>query len=382
MNSLCLQGNKKPSAFNEVDESTVGVIMVALLFVAITLVMCDGEWTQHDEPALPRACYGMAVGYYNQSIYILYVLFQNQQEYESKHTFPMISGGYPYDDQLIEYKLESNNFIDYGQNYLESTTIGNSDGEFGWGIYYTQIDDTTLYTINQNGELINVYDLQSLSFHNLAISIPNNVGNDACLSSSQSPTPRLYVTGGYDSEPLNELQILDLSGDMEWIDSPPAMTTTRYQHGCAIINNVLWAIGGFGRSSVESINITDITKNDWREIGNVPVDLARLGVTTVDDLIFIVGGWAYTFTNSWFAIDDVYTINTTINSIETYTDSLPYATRVMPVLATEYTIYGFGGQLDNTYHYSDAWISFDLFSVTRLSCIPLLAVHSATFLIL
>ena len=49
--------------------------MAALFFYLSVVMMARSQWIQHYDPALPRKDYLMAIGYYNESIYLLYMLF-------------------------------------------------------------------------------------------------------------------------------------------------------------------------------------------------------------------------------------------------------------------------------------------------------------------
>ena len=70
----------------------------------------------------------------------------------------IISGGDPDNQQFVEYDILKDEFIDFGDDYL-NTTLGNGDGEYGTSVYFTQINDSTLFTINHNRRTFNVHDL-------------------------------------------------------------------------------------------------------------------------------------------------------------------------------------------------------------------------------
>ena len=247
------------------------------------------------------------------------------------------SGGHSHSSQLVEYDISNETFVDHGEDYL-STALANDDGEYGIGVYCTQLNSTTLYTISQNGDSIHVYDLRTLSYHVLDTTIPVSVGNAGCISSTTTKTPTLYITGGtgkssdQSDDKLNELQILSLH-DNQWMVSPPTMITSRHSHGCIVVNGILWAIGGHREDSVEAINTTKIDTSTWRKIGNLNCGLASFGVTAVDDLIFIVGGYTYCYDNFTRSVDSVYVINTVSNTIAIQNDTLPSRVDSMFVIA-------------------------------------------------
>ena len=48
--------------------------MVSFFFLFGLVMIVYGQWIQHNDPALPRGDEVMAIGYYDESIYLLYVL--------------------------------------------------------------------------------------------------------------------------------------------------------------------------------------------------------------------------------------------------------------------------------------------------------------------
>lgn len=42
-------------------------------FIVLTISICNAQFVAHDDPQMPRNDERMAVGYYNDSIYYLYV---------------------------------------------------------------------------------------------------------------------------------------------------------------------------------------------------------------------------------------------------------------------------------------------------------------------
>lgn len=275
----------------------------------------------------------------------------------------LISGGYPEGYQLVKYEISNDDFVDYGEYYLLDTL--NSTFEHGFGTYFTQIS-TTLYTINCKdyiNQSINVYDLQSLSYQPLNTTIPVAVSSSGCISSSESPSPKLFLTGGgsigSSAPPLKNLQILSLI-DLQWETSPPSMLKGRWGHGCIMVNDRLWAIGGYNEDSVEAIKIADIAKESWGAIGKLSCLLWNMGVTAVNEIIFVVGGYR---TDTDRFSDTVYTIDTNTNLIGVSADSLPLAVSGMSVVTIDRTIYGFGG-LDRINGsdgvYLDSWMTFDV----------------------
>lgn len=120
-----------------------------------------------------------------------------------------------------------------------------------------------------------------------------------------------------------------------------------------MVNNRLWAIGGYAIDSVEviDINTTNITRERWHHIGRLNSGIYCFGVTAVDKTIFVVGGYR---TSSHEFSSTVQTIDAGTNVIVAHEDILlPYTVAGMSVVAIDHTIYGFGGQgrVDNETDY-------------------------------
>lgn len=301
----------------------------------------------------------------------------------------MNRGGYNTESryQVVRFDILNETFVDYGKKYL-SSTLGNADGETGISDF-TQINATSLFTLSGDGASFNVYDLRTLSYRNLNTTFPVTTYSGTCLSSSETPTPRLYVTGGYSNYlPQNYLQILNLD-DMLWLDNTPSMSYSREDHGCVVVEDRLWVIGG-GVDSVEALNITNVESNGWIVIGNLHCILSDFGITIVDKVIFIVGGWCYYDSQAdekSHVTDIVQTIDTATNSIIVYEDRLPVPTYYMPVVAIDYRIYGFGGRVDSVYYSGffdsiNTWMSLHMFRifVYTSTCISVELAHQCLFL--
>lgn len=139
-------------------------------------------------------------------------------------TVHMDRGGQVWGDnfQLVEYHIDNDNFNDYGRYYLKDV-MNNSHGENEFGGYYTQLNCTMMYTLTSwwanGGNHIGAYNLEELSYQQQQPTIPNGKRHFACLASSETPSPRLYVTGGeavefHDRDRIHrafaDLQVLDL----------------------------------------------------------------------------------------------------------------------------------------------------------------------------
>ena len=261
-----------------------------------------------------------------------------------------------YNNQLVQFDTATGTFIDYGVKYINETMGCDNGMYFWWGIYYTQINGATLYALSSHAGVMNVFDLQSLSYHDLGTSIPSNVQMYACTSSSNTPVPILYITGApYILSLPQDVQFLRFD-TMEWLSAPSMLNARRY-HGCIVANDRLWAIGGSYSDSAEAINTTNIVNATWQLVGALTCP-AFFGITSVDDLIFVIGGYCYD--NSTVS-RHVQTIDTVTDTISIFEYSLPYGVRSIAVVAIDHTIYGFGGNSGTSF--LDSWLTLEMLRV-------------------
>ena len=253
----------------------------------------------------------------------------------------MISGGDTYSYSLVRYHILNEVMIDYGENYLLET-LGNENGEQGIN-HFTQIGNI-LYISDYSGETINVYNLETLSFTQIARTHSDDDNYPSALTSSSFPTPRLYLVGGHRWN-SNKLRVLNLE-DMMWLDNMPNLITSRKGHGCIVVSGRLWAIAGFKQKTVEMINITDITTASWVQMESLPVNLYGPGVFAMDEVIYVIGGFS------------VYAIDTVTGSVITYSQVLPYRIMHMFLILVDNIAYGFGGTGGNAYGgQRDCWMT-------------------------
>ena len=254
------------------------------------------------------------------------------------------SGGFPDWDQRTKYSINLHEF-QHGEDYLNQTF--NIYGELGTGIFYAQINATTLFTIDGTmGAQIHVYDLSSMSsasgFRELT-DIPQPVNHTACLASSDSPIPQLYITGGtwtvdstMPNKPLDVFQIFTLDNN-SW-STGRNMHFARHSHGCIVMNDTLWVMGYI--AAIETIDTTDLYHANWSVNDDLRIDnRTEFGMVAVDDLIYIVGGQfpCYCTTNM------VYIIDTISNNITTSFLPSDQGIAGLSMVAVDGTIYGFGG---------------------------------------
>ena len=247
---------------------------------------------------------------------------------------------------MTEYSIDNNQF-QITNDYL-------TYGAYGLGVYYSQINTTTLFTIDEHGEYINVYDLTSIgtviagSASSVLRKIPKSVNYTSCLASSTTPSPRLYIVGG---DRPTRLQIFDIEFD-EW-NQGDKMDYQRWNHGCIVVNDTLWAMGYV--AEIETIDITDVYNAQWSVHNDLSFDDNRtqFGLVAMSDIIYVVGGFIGDY-DSGYSVNTVYIIDTVSSSITT--DVLPFGEGVfgLSMIVVDGTVYGFGGLNDTVF-----WLTYN-----------------------
>lgn len=241
---------------------------------------------------------------------------------------------------MVTYSIENDTFTDFGSQALSDR---DEDGTYGYGtgIFYSQLHDT-LFRIGYSGQHIHVYDLQSLSYDVLDEPIPTAVSYGACLASGDSPSRRLYVTGGIEyidywtSTAMSNLQILELN-TTEWTDGVD-MTYARQQHGCIVVNDWLWTIGT--STHFERVNTVDIySATEWETMGYIDEKYLRsFGIVAVGDFIYVIGGY---LSDCKCVKNIMYIIDTNDGNVQSV--PMNFSVYGMAVVAVNDIIYGFGG---------------------------------------
>eukprot|EP01083_Nonionella_stella_P129231 392057_1 len=189
--------------------------------------------------------------------------------YNSINNTIWIVGGNPAERSLISYDIDSNIFTDY-------TATALSDYVWGWGDFYTQIDDI-LYMIDPSGDKLSTFNVNTAQFtyYYQTIDIPYDVNYYGCLASIDDA---LFVLGGGTSS--KHVQVLNLT-TRTWIVSPEVdyLNHGRRSTSCIVhpYNNALYAIGGDNGTSItqtiEKLYVGDlahISQYDWEFINSLP----------------------------------------------------------------------------------------------------------------
>ena len=231
------------------------------------------------------------------------------------------------------------------------------------GIYYSQINATTLFTIGPSGEYIHMYDLSSLVIMSIT-KIRRTVNWTACLASSETPSPRLYITGGDSFVDYNDswsiftttdlpendtnhvFQILDLD-NQSWTLGDD-INFARRAHGCITMNDTLWIMGYV--AEIETVNITDVYNTEWAVHSELRLEnnLITFGLVAVDHYILIIGGLVIHGDYMQYSSNIVYIIDTVSDSLTT--ELLPnfeVGIAGLSAVVVDNIVYGFGGFIYN-----------------------------------
>lgn len=172
---------------------------------------------------------------------------------------------------------------------------------------------------------------------------------------------KIYLIGGSEGigegheRRMDRVDIYDPATDT-WIEGPK-MPTRRIPGGVEVVNDRIYAIGGYGwppdatggpyLTVIEEYNA--ITRQ-WREKNDM-LEL-RLGFApiVVRDEIYLIGGFVVGVVSKWFATVDVYNPQT-----EAWSDipALPMPLIPFNVSAVRGKIYVFGGYREGGQHFSD-----------------------------
>eukprot|EP01084_Bolivina_argentea_P117405 208526_1 len=284
-------------------------------FVAALITLAESEWAEVTNPTLPRAGDSMAVGSYNDTIFIL--------------------GGWN-SKQVSEYNAGTG-FTDIGVNILSSII-------WGVGQYYASIDEN-IYLINPSGDHLSVYNMHSKTFTD-NWSQNNNITNVGWYSCLAAFDHLLFVTGGRPGccgTALPLLQIYDINKG-EWTYGPQ-MNGNRDGHSCIISKSLLlFVIGGTTSvtfiNSIEAINITNIKSQSWQSVGSLTNVAWGHRAILVNENIWVVGGKS---SENYF--DTVHIINPFTFQVTLSPESLAYGVLSPGVTIFNQIIYCFGGEI-------------------------------------
>ena len=225
------------------------------------------------------------------------------------HPYVKIIGGFYSLRSLVQFDINSNDFIDNGTAYF-------SNDIWEYGQFWTQIKDNLLIIHLEGGLGFDAYYLDTNTYesnwNSLTIPIlPSTVAlKQTCITFS-SQHNFIYVVGGRGGfGMIKETEMLNLTS-MEWITNPPPLLLQRSYFACNVHEdtNTLFAIAGAYAGSdysktIEYLDISDMSTIESKSWQNTPYTIPdgwqRAPHTTIglyqhssvvhEDIIYLIGG--------------------------------------------------------------------------------------------
>ena len=100
----------------------------------------------------------------------------------------------------------------------------------------------------------------------------------------------LYAIGGYDiRSTFNTVE--RYSPDEDRWSLVASMSVPRFYHCAAVVGNIIYVMGGYrGRRYMNSVESYDPDSDSWTTVANMGVSRADAGVATHDGLLYMIGG--------------------------------------------------------------------------------------------
>nr|XP_019964649.1 PREDICTED: kelch-like protein 18 [Paralichthys olivaceus] len=107
-----------------------------------------------------------------------------------------------------------------------------------------------------------------------------------------SITGLIYAVGGLNSsgDSLNVVEVFDPLGNF-WERCQP-MRTARSRVGVAVVNGLLFAIGGYdGQSRLSTVEVYNPEMDNWTRVSSMNSQRSAMGTVVVDGHIYVCGGY-------------------------------------------------------------------------------------------
>ncbi|RXM98486.1 Kelch-like protein 18 [Acipenser ruthenus] len=130
----------------------------------------------------------------------------------------------------------------------------------------------------------------------------------------------IYAVGGLNSagDSLNVVEMFDPIAN-RWERCQP-MTTTRSRVGVAVVNGLLYAIGGYdGQSRLSTVEVFNPETDTWTRVASMNSNRSAMGTVVVDGQIYVCGG---------------YDGNSSLSSVECYSPESDKWTIATPMSAS------------------------------------------------
>ncbi|XP_077160551.1 kelch-like protein 18 isoform X2 [Paroedura picta] len=107
-----------------------------------------------------------------------------------------------------------------------------------------------------------------------------------------STTGLIYAVGGLNSagDSLNVVEVFDPIAN-HWTQCQP-MTTARSRVGVAVLNELLYAIGGYdGQLRLSTVEVYNPESDSWSKVGSMNSKRSAMGTVVLDGQIYVCGGY-------------------------------------------------------------------------------------------
>eukprot|EP01084_Bolivina_argentea_P259834 438616_1 len=279
---------------------------------------------------LPINIYGHIVSYYNSE---LTILGGTTDIYPYSHTI--------YTKTITPYNntnATGNSLQFYGSSWKTHADVNNNIELFCHSQCSTQIMDK-LYIFGA----FNTNDKIHSNLLKYQLNSPTTTWIDTTTYNSKSDLSKLthvcvanngtnlFIIGGYDgisASPFHNIQIYDINND-NWISTFAYLIKPRSDSGCAIVNNILYIIGGYtfnASVATNTIEILDLNTMTSQLISAV-LDNTRIGHKVLVDnkhRLWIIGGRNVGQLN----IPDVEIFDTKTNTMNSTNMPIKYASTI------------------------------------------------------
>lgn len=183
-----------------------------------------------------------------------------------ENEFPLITTEPVFKDLLIEAL----------RYHLCKSNANVNSFKLNWSRTLSDLHLESLYSKNNSPWMLHMFDLTNSRFRERIPRIPQN-----CL----------IVVGGQAPKAIRKCEYFDFPSN-KWIEFPCDLPTRRCRSGIAVLNNSIYAIGGFnGSARVRSVEVFDPNVNQWVQCASLEARRSTLGACVLDGKIFAIGGF-------------------------------------------------------------------------------------------
>ncbi|KAI4785798.1 hypothetical protein KUCAC02_037544, partial [Chaenocephalus aceratus] len=147
--------------------------------------------------------------------------------------------------------------------------------------------------------------------------LPPDAGASASPAGLQDPSQELhtsitgliYAVGGLNSsgDSLNVVEVFDPIGNF-WERCQP-MKTSRSRVGVAVVNGLLYAIGGYdGQSRLSTVEVYNPETDSWTRVSSMNSQRSAMGTVVVDGMIYVAAAMTGTLqpeTDRWTLVTEM-----------------------------------------------------------------------------